>query len=156
MSNEEINLLLQLAKNSRQGIVELSTKIKMSYQTIISKIKKFQLDKLIISFPTEYNPLVYGDEGYLLIVTTKNRAVQNNLSKQLAKVNSAGVFTNLQNPNIISFHIISELNELKNIEKVLQPFINEIRNYEFIRIEEQSLYHFFPNAVYKNLLRGSV
>lgn len=156
LSNEEVNLLLQLAKNSRQGIVELSTKIKMSSQTIISKIKKFQQNKVIISFPTEYNPLIYGDEGYLLIVTTKNRAIQNNLSKQLAKVNSAGVFTNLQNPNIISFHVISGLNELKNIEKTLQPFINDIRIYEFIRIEEQSLYNFFPDGVYKNLLREAV
>ncbi len=153
LSNEEINLLLQLAKNSRQSVVELSTKTKISPQTIVSKIKKFQQSRIIISFPTEYNPLIYGDEGYLLVITTKNRSVQNNLSSQLAKINSVGVFTNLQNPNIISFHVISGLNELKNVEKTLQPFINEVRNYEFIRIEEQSLYNFFPDEVYKILIK---
>ena len=155
LTKVDINLLLQLAKNSRQSIAELSSKLKISSQTIITKIKKFQQDKIIISFPTEYNPLIYGDEGYLFVITTKKRAMQNNLSTQLAKVNSVGVFTNLQNPNIISYHVISGLNELKNIEKTLQPFINEIRNYEFIRIEEQSLYKFFPDEVYKILVKES-
>jgi DNA-binding Lrp family transcriptional regulator len=153
LSDSEIELLLQLAKNSRQSVVDLSTKIKVSPKTIINKINKFQQDKIIISFPTEYNPLTYGDEAYLLVITTKNRAIQNALANQLSKINSVGVFTNLQNPNIISFHIISGLNELKNVEKTLQPFINEIRNYEFIRMEEQSIYNFFPDGVYKNLIK---
>ena len=151
LSKSEINLLFNLAKNSHQSISELSYKLKMSPRTILKKIKEFQKEKIIITFVTQINPFIYGNEGYLLIITTKNRKIEEKISNILPKKYSSGELLNFQNPNIISFHIVSNLNELSSIEKSIKPFINEINNYEFIKIEEQTQYNFFPKGVYNQL-----
>lgn len=151
LSKVEINLLLELTKNSRQPISELSHKLKISPKTILKKIKYFQKEKIIISFVTEFNPFIYGDEGYLFAITTKNREVENKIMSILPKIRSVGGLLNFQNPNITSFHIVSSLNELSSIEKAIKPFLNEINNYEFIKVEEQAQYNFFPKGVYNAL-----
>lgn len=152
LTKQDVNLLIELTRNSRQSVADLSDKIKMSSKTIMGRIKKFKKESIIISFPTEYNPLIYGDEAYLLVLTTKNRKVQGEIAKRLAGTSSTGVFTNFQNPDIISFHVVSNLEDLKKIERILQPFANEIRNHEFVRVEEQTFYNFFPKGIYEELM----
>jgi len=119
LSSNEINLILELAKNSRQKIVDLSSKLKKTPKTIMAMIKKLQKKKIILSLITEFNPFVYGTEGYLFVIMTRNREVQENVVKLLVKENSTGALLNFQNPNIISFHVISNLDDLKNLEKIL-------------------------------------
>lgn len=151
LSSNEINLILELAKNSRQKIVDLSSKLKKTPKTIMAMIKKLQKKKIILSLITEFNPFVYGTEGYLFVIMTRNREVQENVVKLLVKENSTGALLNFQNPNIISFHVISNLDDLKNLEKTIQPFIDDILSHEFIKVEEQTVYNFFPKGVYENL-----
>jgi len=148
---QDINLLLELAKDSRQRIVDLATKLKLSTKTVINRIKELQKKKVILSFPTKFNPFIYGTEGHILLITTKTREIQENLSITLSKLNSTGVLTNFQNPNIFSFHIVSSLDDIKKIEGALKPFMDDIKNYEFVKIEEQSLYDFFPKGIYEAL-----
>jgi len=152
-SKQDIDLLFELAKNSRQKIIDLATKLKLSTKTVINKIKELQKKKIILSFPTKFNPFIYGTEGHILLVTTKTREIQEKLSIVLSKINSTGVLTNFQNPNIFSFHIVSTLEDIKQIEKTLKPFMDDIKNYEFVKLEEQSLYDFFPNKIYELLIK---
>ncbi len=152
LSISELRLLYELAKNSKQKIVDLASKLNKSPKTIIQTIIKLQKNNIIVSFPVQFNPFIYGNEAYTLLITTKNRLIEKNITKNLVKLNSQGALLNLQNPNIISFHTISSLDDLKKIEKTLQPFADDILNYEFIKVEEQSLYHFFPKEVYEELI----
>jgi len=150
-SSHEIKLLHELAKNSKQKIVDLAQKLNRSSKTIIQTINKLKKNNIIVSFPVEFNPFIYGNEGYLLLITTKKRELEKNIIKNLIKFNCQGTLLNFQNPNIISFHIISSLEDLEKLEKILQPYKDEILNYEFIKIEEQSLYHMFPKYVFERL-----
>ncbi|MDP1695274.1 MAG: hypothetical protein Q8L34_07100, partial [Candidatus Woesearchaeota archaeon] len=66
-----------------------------------------------------------------------------------------GNLLNIQEPDIISFHIVESFNDLKKVENVIKPFLNKIRHYEFIRIEEQTQYNLFPDEAYRYLLATS-
>jgi len=148
----DVDLLFELAKDSRQKIVDLAVKLKLSTKSVMNRIKELQKKKVILAFPTKFNPFIYGMEGHILLVTTKTRKIQEKLAITLSKINSTGVFTNFQNPNIFSFHVVSTLEDIKKIEKALKPFMGDIKNYEFVKLEEQSLYDFFPKGVYEKLL----
>lgn len=153
LGKQDLDLLFELVQNSRQRIVDLASKLDVSTKSIIKNIKKLQKNKIVLSFPTEFNPFVYGEEGYLLLVTTKNRKVQDRLATILSRMNSPGVFTNFQSPNIISFHVFSSLDEVKQVKYAMKPFSNNINNYELARVEEQSFYTFFPQGVYDLLIK---
>ena len=153
LGKQDIDLLFELAKNSRQKIVDLAAKLNLSTKMIINKIKELQKKKIIISFPIKFNPFIYGTEGHILLITTKTRKLQEELSITLSKIKSTGVLTNFQNPNIFSFHVISTLDDIKQIEKALKPFMDDIKNYEFVKLEEQSLYDFFPKGLYEILIK---
>ena len=131
-----------------------STQAVLEGLALLDVVTEFQKEKIIISFVTQINPFIYGSEGYLLIITTKNRKIEEKISSILPKKYSPGELLNFQNPNIISFHVVSNLNELSSIEKSIKPFLNEINNYEFIKIEEQAQYNFFPEGIYKSLIQN--
>jgi len=147
ITSNEMKLLYELARNSKQKIIDLAVKLKNTPKTVISMIKKLRERKVIISLPTQFNPFVYGNEAYLLVVSTRKRSVRKELVSKLVRKKSTGALVNYQNPDIISFHVVSDLGDLKDLEDIIRARIDEIISYEFIKIEEQSLYHFFPDVV---------
>ncbi|HIH11507.1 TPA: AsnC family transcriptional regulator [Candidatus Woesearchaeota archaeon] len=154
-SNEDIELIYELSINSRQKITELSRKLNLAPITIKKKIKDLQKRNIILTLPTKFNPLLYGNEGYLFLITTKDRKIGSQIANILATVNSTGVFINIQNPSIIGYHIISSLEDLKKLEKVILPYISSIISYELIKIEEQTKYLFFPESIKKELINAN-
>jgi len=150
-SSSELKLLLELAKNSRQKIVELSSKLRKTSKTIIAMIKRLQKRGIISSLITEFNPFIYGNDAYLFVITTKSRAVEEKIAGGLIRNNSTGALLNFQNPNIVSFHVVSSLEDLKSLEKTIQPFADDVLSHEFIKVEEQTAYHFFPERIYEEL-----
>ncbi len=151
LNKKQLKLLFELSKNSRESIVNLSSKTSLSTKTIMNNIKLLKKNGIIISFITEFNPFIYGNECYLIVIKTKKRNSDENLIKNLVKLKSTGAFINLQNPSIISFHVISSLDDLKEIEKSLKPYLNDISSYEFIKVEEQTKYNLFPESIYQYL-----
>mgnify|MGYP001570046028 CR=1 FL=1 len=147
-----INLLFALAKNSRESIINLSSSVKLSQKTIIKMMKNLNKEGILLNLFAEFNPFVYGNEAYILLITTKKRDKDEKIAAGLAKLDSPGVFLNLQTPNIMSYHLISSLLELKNIEKSLQPYAENIANYELVKLEEQNIYNLFPEPIYRYLL----
>jgi len=147
LSAKEMKLLVELAKNSRQKIVDLSTKLKITTKTVIDMIKRLQKKKVVLSLITEFNPFIYGNDAYLFVITTKNRKVEERIVGNLIKNNSTGALLSFQNPNIISFHVVSSLGDLKKVEKVLEPYLDDVLGHEFIKVEEQVMYSFLPNVI---------
>ena len=119
----------------------------------MSNIKLLKNKGVILSFITEFNPFIYGNECYLVVIKTKKRNSDDNLIKSLVKLKSTGAFANLQNPSIISFHVVSDLNDLKEIEKSLKPYLNDVSSYKLIKVEEQTKYNLFPDFIYQYLIK---
>ncbi len=155
LSKNEVNLLWELSKNSRIKIVDLSSKLKLSSKTIISLIKKLNQKKIITSYMTRVNPKIFGSEEYLLMVDTRKRKDQENILKNLVKIHSTGGILNIQNPNIFSFHTISSLKELQEIENSLEKNEENILSYDFIKINKNVKYITFPRYVYDCLKNSS-
>jgi len=151
LSSSELKLLWELAKNSRQKIVELSSKLGKTSKTIIAMVKRLQKRGIISSLITEFNPFIYGNDAYLFVITTKSRMVEEKIAGSLIRNNSTGALLNFQNPNIVSFHVVSSLEDLKSLEKTIHPFADDVLSHEFVKVEEQTVYHFFPKGVYEEL-----
>ena len=147
LTKEEIFLLRELATGGKVRFSTLAEKTKISYPTIRKTIKRLEEKNILLAHVTKINPLIYGTQGFILVITTKTRAIEKKISKALAKVKSTGTLCNIQFPNIISFHLIESLKDMKVVEKVLEPFMDQIMSYEFIEIVEQRKYEYFPKAV---------
>src|SRR3989344_3458859 len=105
----------------------------------MSNIKLLKNKGVILSFITEFNPFIYGNECYLVVIKTKKRNSDDNLIKSLVKLKSTGAFANLQNPSIISFHVVS--------------YLNDVSSYKLIKVEEQTKYNLFPDFIYQYLIK---
>lgn len=151
ISDFERELLYELAKNSRQKIVDLSFKLKSSPKKIIGTIKRLKERGILHSLIIQINPFVYGHEAYILIAETNSRINQEKFILHLSSLFSQGVLLHFQNPNIFGIHIVSDLMDLIKIERSLNKFSDNIKSYEFVRIELQAKYHFFPEYIYKKL-----
>lgn len=147
LSAKEMKLLIELTQNSRQKIVDLSAKLEATPKTVIDMIKRLQKKRVVLSLITEFNPFIYGNDAYLFVITTKNRKIEEKIVENLIKNNSTGALLNFQNPNILSFHVVSSLQDLKKVEKVLEPYLDEVLSHEFIKVEEQTMYSFFPKVL---------
>ncbi|MBR9701702.1 Lrp/AsnC family transcriptional regulator [Candidatus Pacearchaeota archaeon] len=148
----EVDLLYELARNSRGKIADLAGKFNCSAQTIVRKIKELKKRGIIFSLFTKINPFVYGNEMYIFILTTKNRGIQEKIAKKLVFIKSMGILLNFQNPNIISFHLVSSLKDLVEIEEGVKDYFDKISDCQFIRIESQLVYNIFPEDVYRDII----
>lgn len=153
LDKKDVQLLYELAKNSKQKIIDLYKKLHLSPHSIIKNMKKLEKNKIILCYVSEFNPFIYGHEAYMFFIFTKDKKIQEKLSKELSQTHSTGILMNYQYPDIISYHIVSNLEELKEIEEIIKKYSNKIRFYEITRIEEQTMYHFFPKALYDLLMK---
>jgi len=153
LSKKDIQLLYELAKNSKQKIIDLSNKLDSSPNTIIRDMKSLEKNKIILCYVTEFNPFIYGDEAYMFFITTKDKKVQKILSKELAQIYSTGVLISYQYPDIISLHLVSNLEQLKQVEEIVKKYIDKIKFYEIVRVEEQTTYYYFPKVLYDSLMK---
>lgn len=151
IDKKDISLLYELAQNSKQTILHFSSKINLSTKQTMERIKKLKEEKIILSLSAYTNPGIYGDIGFLLLVKSK-RKEQEKIINLLVKMNSNGGILNIQNPNILTVHSIGELKQLNLIEDSLFQFRDYIKSRNFVRIEEQIYYNFFPKGVYRLLL----
>lgn len=153
LDKKDVQLLYELAKNSKQKIIDLCKKLNLSPNSIIKNMKKLEKNEIILCYVSEFNPFIYGNEAYMFFIFTKDKKIQEKLSKELSQIHSTGVLMNYQYPDIMSCHVVSNLEELKEIEECIKKYGNKIGFYEITRIEEQTIYHFFPKAVYNLLMK---
>ncbi len=154
-SKRDILVLRRLAENSKEKIIDLAQAFDCDPKTILTTITNLKKKNILRMCITTTNPFIYGGELYLLMITTKSRSAQLPIAHALARTNSSGNLLNIQEPDIISFHIVESFKDLKNVENVIKPFLNKIRHYEFVRVEEQTQYNLFPDEAYHLLLESS-
>ncbi len=151
LSKFEITLLYELAKNSRQKIIKLASKLKTNVPKIMNTIKSFIQRNIIFTFSIHLDPFIFGGQGYFLMITTKKRKNQNKIFENLISLYSTGGILHFQNPNIMTIHIVDSFKQLVEVENVLRKHIDGIESYRFVRVVSQIKYHFFPKSLFDEL-----
>lgn len=154
LKKSDLDLLFLLASDARQSLVELAQKLGSNPSTISQSIKRLKHQKVLLSFMTLFNPFVFGGQAYLLVITTKKREVLPGLSDCLASTSSTGTLINKQQPAMMSFHIVSNFSDLKEIEATVKKFSNKIQSHQFLKVEEQVSYSLFPRWAFEQLALG--
>ncbi|MBU2561127.1 MAG: Lrp/AsnC family transcriptional regulator [Nanoarchaeota archaeon] len=151
---KDISILHELAIDSRQSITDLALKVGLSAKQTMERIKNLLQKKIILALSAYSNPMVYGGMGFLLLIETKMRSPQEKIATKLVRhKTSTGGWVNLQTPNIITGHIISDLKELDDIEDEMADDRESIKTWNFVKIDEQLYYNFFPDKIFELLIQ---
>ncbi len=146
----DLNILHSLAHNSKEPIYVIANKLGLSAKTVQDRIKKLIQKKILLSLITEDNPLYSGNEAFMGVITCKDRKKHVEITNRLNRLESSrGCLINLQWPDIFTFHVVENFEQLAEIE--LQIRNNNTKECEFLKIHEQSYYHFFPEGIYNQL-----
>ena len=153
IDKKDIDILLYLAQNPCESIVELSEKLELAKDTVKSKIKKLIEAKVIRMFFQGYNPYKLGFTTYLLKLKIFERTRDKEVIEFLNSLQiGTGVMKQVEEWNIIAVLFFNNRTQLANFEKdLMHRFEDIIIDYEIHIYDEQPHYDLFPQEVYKEL-----
>jgi len=149
LDSSDLKIIELLSNNARMSIIEIAQKSNLTPKTVINKIKRFEKEKIILGYRTEFNLEELGYKYYKVHISTINQTSEKiNRIKQYIK----------QNPNIIFEDVVLGGKDLeieiqvKNedelriiIEEIREKFSGIIRDYEILHYFREHRLRFFPS-----------
>ena len=145
----DLKIIELLSKNARMSIIEIADKSNFTSKTVINKIKKFEKEKIIVGYRTEFNLEKLELKYYKIHINTFNTTPE--------KIKQFRIYIQ-QNPNIIyqdevlgGYDIEIEV-QIENedklrelIEEIREKFSDIIKDYEILHYFKEHRLRFFPS-----------
>ncbi|MCD4666525.1 Lrp/AsnC family transcriptional regulator [archaeon] len=147
----DLNILNIISQNARLNSVEIATKLKVSNNTIISRIKELKKKEIIQSF----KPLIHlekiGYQGYKALI--KLNSISENKERELftqliSNNNVVGILRMVGQWNLeVEFEVQTREEMLKISREIRTKFKEMIKEFEIIPLFHEYKYNFFPKDI---------
>ncbi|MHA1918018.1 MAG: Lrp/AsnC family transcriptional regulator [Candidatus Ranarchaeia archaeon] len=145
---KDAKLIQEISNNSRQSIVEITKKTKLSRDVVLYRLRKLIKDKIITQFRCYPNMNKIGIKHYKLILRTRdlNTEAEKKLKQYVSEHKKATQFLKLIGSWDIEIEFeTSDEDELYTIlSEIRKEFSSIIRDYDLLRIIKTHKYNYYP------------
>lgn len=150
----DLEILSCLSQNAWLNSVNIGTKLKVTSNTIINRIKEMKKEEVILGF----KPLIHLEkisyQGFKALIKTR-ALTEEQEKKMLSKINSndniVGFLRMIGSWNLeIEFEVQSREEMLKISREIREKFKEAIKEFEVIPLFHEYKYNFFPGDLLKN------